>query len=623
MIGTYRRAVEGSPENLVLRTDLADLHLRYGLLDDAVVQYRQILMRRPDSVSLRHRLIQAYLWTEDYEEAAAALLELSELHSERGEHQDALDVLQSVLSLDPHHFVARRRLVDRFASLGQSNLAAHHLRQLAEAAMTKGNTEEAVLAFRQLMSLSDDPGIEERLAHVYEIHGDREKALEHYRNLARRYREGERWEEAAKVTEKVVALDSEDLEARRVLVELYRRLERQDKVAEAQFDLARLHHNRGSLQRAVELYEALLGIQPDHHEARRHLVDACVDSGEMGKALAHAGILTEYYAEMRKPQAAIEMFRRLVEVDPESAEHRRKLILFLDMAGEAEEALHQWLVLADLYSAVGDHQEAVAAFRKALELAPERTDLHYRLACLYADVLQDRENALKELEQVHKSEPGHREAMDRYARMLLEEGQAEAAARVLRELEKADPDATVVREAILDAYRSRIAGGEDEELTGLRFIYGELCYHLGVHFAPAEKGRLLDYAIEQFQRTRGEKAYELRSYDMLGRCFAAKGGLGMVKLAIKQFEKGIECRGHPDQDYLELRYNLGQLLYHHGKLQEALKQFKEIYMVDIAYRDVNVWIEQIEAELRGDQQGKVRRLRPQDKKKGEAEKKSS
>ena len=71
----------------------------------------------------------------------------------------------------------------------------------------------------------------------------------------------------------------------------------------------------------------------------------------------------------------------------------------------------------------------------------------------------------------------------------------------------------------------------------------------------------------------------------------------MLDLAIKQFKKGLETRGHSEQSYLELRYNLAMIQYQNGRMSEALSDFKECYRVDITYRDVRSWIEKIETEL--------------------------
>ncbi|MEW6282147.1 MAG: tetratricopeptide repeat protein, partial [Candidatus Eremiobacterota bacterium] len=409
-INLYRRAVEEAPDNLVLRTDLADIHMRYGLLDDAVVQYRQIIMRKPQSVSLRHKLIQAQLWNDNYEESAITLLELADLHSENRNFQDALDALQIVLSLDPHNFDARRKLVDRFAAVGQSSLAAHHLRQLAEGALTKGNVEEAINAFQQLMRISDDPALEDRLAQVHESQGNTEEALRLLRGLSNRYHEAQRWEEAANVTERIIALDPDNLDMRRSLIQQYEGLGLHDRVVAQQFDLASYFHGQGNMNEAIELLERVVTARPDYHEARHRLADAYLDVGRIEDATKHTDTLTQHYLATMDHATAIALYVRLVEAMPESTELREKLIKFYEVAEDPHNALEQWLVLADLHSQANRLEDAVNAHRKALELDESRDDLHCRLALLYLDHLNNQAAAMGEFQRVHELNPGHVDA---------------------------------------------------------------------------------------------------------------------------------------------------------------------------------------------------------------------
>ena len=577
-IGAYRRVIEESPENLMLRTDLADIHLRYGLLDDAVIQYRQILMRKPESVALRHRLADAYLWNAEYEEAASTFLELAELHLKNDREADAVDIFQSVLSLDPNHFLARRRLVDRFSKMGQKNLAVHHLRQLAEIALARGTVEEAIGAFQQLMTLSEDPTFQERLAQVYESQGEVAQALVNYRALANRYREAQMWSEATGATEKLVALDPDNLVDRRSLIELYEKLDRSDRVLESCFELGCRHEDQGAISEASALFEQVLQKDPAYHEARRRLVDCHLRSGDLAAALRDSQPLTELYLETRDTGPGIDLYRRLIQADPRSLDLRRRLLEFYEMAGQQEDVLEQLLVLADLHEASGREREAVQVLQRALEVAPTRDDLHYRLARLYDEKLGSLPGALNEFRRVFELNPGHSEAMDRYARLLMEQRKAREAAEVLNRLVEVQPEAgQASRDQILSEYKERIEADPTDWTT--RFVYGEVCYFLD---------RVED-AVEQFQKTRSDRDHELRSYNMLGLAFARNPRFGL-DLAVRQFRRGLETKGHAEQDYLELRYNLAMLLYKNRRFQESLTELKDILAVDVAYRDVGEWV---------------------------------
>lgn len=584
-IGAYRKALEDAPENIVMRTRLADIHLKYGMLEDALLQYRQVARKNPESISLLHRLIQAEFWTENYPEAGESLLALAKLHLKRGEHHDALDTLQSVLSLDSHHFEARKVLVSVFTTLDESKLAAHHLRQLAETALTKGEVEEAVSAFQQLLDISNDPVFEERLAQIYESQGDMERALTSFQSLVGRYQQEERWEEAARVTERIVELNPELLDDRGALVELYKKLGMQDKAMEQQFKLAHAYQERGELEPSIRLYEGVLQFSPDNQDARRLLVDAYLDSGNVSAALEQGEALTEHYLNTKDHNTAIELYTRLVGADPENVELQERLVKFYGLAGDLESAKVRWVQLADLHEERERFAKAAEAIQKALELDDSQVELQHRLALLYAEKLDDKVAALTQFRKLFQMAPERLDAVQMYIDILLKEEQVSEAGQVLQQLEQAGGDSVAIKNDVIASLRDKVESNPSD--LKARFNYGELCYHLGD----------LDHAIEQFQQTRRNPEFELLSYNMLGLCFANKKGFNMLDLAIKQFKKGLETRGHSEQSYLELRYNLAMIQYQNGRVTEALNDFKECYRIDITYRDVRSWIEKVESEL--------------------------
>ena len=584
-IAAYRKALEEYPDNLVLRTRLADIHLKYGLLEDAVVQYRQVLRRNPDSKPLLHRVIQAEFWNENYTEAGDSLLALAKLHLKHGEQHEALDTLQSVLSLDPLHFEARKELVSVFTALDDSKLAAHHLRQLAETALTKGEVQGAISAFQQLLEISADPTFEERLAQIYEGQGDVVKALSSFQSLVGRYRAEERWEEAARVTERIVELAPDQLEDREALISLYQRLGHSGQAVEQQFQLARRYQERRDLERAISLYEEVLRYQVDNHEARRYLVDAYLDAGRVGAALEQAEALTEHYLDTKDHNTAIYLYSRLVDADPENVELQERLVKFYGLAGDPENAKSRWIGIADLHERNGRYERAAEAVQKALEFDESQLDLLYRLALLYAEKIKDNQSALTALRKLFQLAPDRTDAVKMYIDLLLKEEQVSEAGQVLQRLEQAGGESVEIKANVIALLKSSVEANPAD--LKARFNYGELCYHLGD----------LDHAIEQFQQTRKHPDFELMSYNMLGLCFASKRGYMMLDLAIKQFQKGLESKGRSEQDYLEIRYNLAMVQYQNGRAKDALAELKECYNVDIAYRDVRSWIQKIEGEL--------------------------
>ena len=90
-------------------------------------------------------------------------------------------------------------------------------------------------------------------------------------------------------------------------------------------------------------------------------------------------------------------------------------------------------------------------------------------------------------------------------------------------------------------------------------------------------------AIQAFQKAQNSPKHKLDSLNYLGQCFMKRG---MHDMAVSQFEKALGEKTVMDQQRKELVYNLACVYEELGRREEAAKYFKEIYEVDISFRDV-------------------------------------
>jgi tetratricopeptide (TPR) repeat protein len=224
------------------------------------------------------------------------------------------------------------------------------------------------------------------------------------------------------------------------------------------------------------------------------------------------------------------------------------------------------------------------AYRKGLSVEERHNELHYRIAKILLEVEANLTEARTELQRVYELNPQHREAMRMFVLLLLQEEQPIAAVDMLEQLVEIDSDYVSLREEILSQYQERIK--EHPEDNKLKFT-------LGVIFKAL---KFYDEAIEQFQATRKDPSLLLASYNMLGLCFSLKSGVNMLDIALKQFKKGLEIKGYPEEAYQELRYNLAQIYEKKAMKGDALKLFREIYALQINYKDVKERIKRLEAE---------------------------
>ncbi len=108
----------------------------------------------------------------------------------------------------------------------------------------------------------------------------------------------------------------------------------------------------------------------------------------------------------------------------------------------------------------------------------------------------------------------------------------------------------------------------------------QICFELGqVYF---EAGRI-SQAIQEFQRAQKNQHRRIAALNYLGQCFARRD---MHDMAARTFQNAIKEKVLFDDEKKELIYFLGSVLEKMGKKDEAIEQFKQIYEVDIGYRDV-------------------------------------
>ncbi len=110
-------------------------------------------------------------------------------------------------------------------------------------------------------------------------------------------------------------------------------------------------------------------------------------------------------------------------------------------------------------------------------------------------------------------------------------------------------------------------------------------FELGVLYYEA--GRFLD-AVQQFQKSKSNPQRRIRSLYYMALCFKS---MGQHDLAIEQLENASSELSLMDETKMDIIYELGSICEMNGRIDKASEYFKQIYAVDISYRDVAQKIE--------------------------------
>lgn len=136
----------------------------------------------------------------------------------------------------------------------------------------------------------------------------------------------------------------------------------------------------------------------------------------------------------------------------------------------------------------------------------------------------------------------------------------------------------------------------EEGATGSNGDY-ETHYNLGLAYREMD---LVEDAVKEFQTavnlvrpSDGTPRY-LQCCNLLGHCFLQQG---VPRLAASWFSKGLSAPGHSNDEYQALRFDLGLAYEKMGEIDRALEIFTEIYGVDVGYREVKSKVQQLQNQI--------------------------
>jgi len=106
--------------------------------------------------------------------------------------------------------------------------------------------------------------------------------------------------------------------------------------------------------------------------------------------------------------------------------------------------------------------------------------------------------------------------------------------------------------------------------------------HYDLGMAYLEMG-LYTEAVKEFQTASRSDSLNLQCMEMIGYCFIKQN---QPRLAVKQLERALNISKNGQADDLGIHYNLGIAYEMLGDVDRAKEHFEEVYIVDMAFRDV-------------------------------------
>lgn len=218
---------------------------------------------------------------------------------------------------------------------------------------------------------------------------------------------------------------------------------------------------QGKIPAAIKEYQQIVEHEPDDFSALNMLGDLLVRTGQPEEALDCFARVAEHYREEGFALKAIAMYKKMDRLKPGNIEIAAKLAPLYEMQGLMIDARTQYLMVADAYSRGGQAGKALEVLRRIADLDPHNTEIRLKLAEGYQreNFRADAAEAFSHAGAQFHAREAYEKALDAYTRALslmpydhtalsgmtqthIALGTADEAAEILERAVAAQPDDT-------------------------------------------------------------------------------------------------------------------------------------------------------------------------------------
>jgi len=132
---------------------------------------------------------------------------------------------------------------------------------------------------------------------------------------------------------------------------------------------------QGLMLAAIDACLEVIRLNPDYLPIHLRLGEIYEREDHPEEALAKYQLLIETYMVRNEPRSAIDVYRRLIELSPDTINARLRLAELLKNDGRVVEAAEQLAVVASTYFRMGQTNKALEEYRRGLQWAPNSATL--------------------------------------------------------------------------------------------------------------------------------------------------------------------------------------------------------------------------------------------------------
>jgi len=354
-IGMYEKVVELTPDDGNAHRELGRLYDRERMYDEAIEAYKKALELNPDESYIYLQLARAYANTAQTDE----ILTLADALKKRCRDGNSYSQLGEVYMAAQLYDEA----VEAYKKAVKLSPQSHYKSQLANAYERAGKIEEAEAIYEK----ATDPDLLRRRMRMLRDRGDLDKLLEVAKKILKP--SSQQWQQDQALRELVEGY-SQAGRLDELISTFQEELKKKPKDANACKILGEVYKRQGDRSKAMEMYEKAAILAPADHEVQRNLGEMYSSQGMYQKSIAaykkaiqlQPGY-TSLYPRLAEVYARVDKTEEALKLADELKKH------MLDRMYGGNQAYTQ-ATLGDIYAAAKSYDEAIEAYKKAMELEP-------------------------------------------------------------------------------------------------------------------------------------------------------------------------------------------------------------------------------------------------------------
>jgi len=462
-----------------------------GLVDEAIACYTQVIDAGVDR--------------------PAAHFNLGLLYQQRLRFESAIAEFDQAIRHSHYALGSHFALGECYRALGRIDDALEHFVQVLKIVDLRTVQREQA---DDLIDLYD------ALAASYAAKGDREKALE-FTNSLIEFLSSKGWEDKARsARQRIDALADDGVTMS--LAEMLA-VPSADTILSS-VTLSQEYMKRGALSAATEVCYQAIEVAPTYLPLHLRLAEIYVQDSRIEDAVTKYQAMADLYLVREETLQAIGVYKRILRLIPMDVVVRSRLIDLLISSGEIDQALDQYLSLADAYYQLAQVNKSLEKYTEAMRLVPRATEEQkWRL------------RLLRKMTDVQMRRGSWREAADVYRQIVTAAPDDERARLSLIDLYYKLGRTDQADKEVVDMIKTFHAQGEDERALTL--------LQEAVRLQPQQmslRGRLARAYIDAGQR---EEA--ISELDALGELQLDAGlreqAVATVRLIISLKPKNVEA----------------------------------------------------------------------------------